>query len=158
MEKDDFSYPDEIEQSLGLYAEENSIIIENLIDSKTLEKYNDFKIRCFPSYDVIEDKIKYLPDFIHTTANSNGLCAGNTKEEAICQGICEIFERFVVKEIYFNDKIELPTIPLSTIKELEIYSIIDEVIKKGYGVHKRRHGRSGQRPKPNQGTDTRTGH
>ena len=134
MEKDDFSYPDEIEQSLGLYAEKNSVIIDNLIDSKTLEKYKDFKIKCLPYYGVIEDEIKYLPDFIHSTANSNGLCAGNTKEEAICQGICEIFERFVVKEIYFNDNIELPTIPLSALKELEIYSIIDEVIKKGYGV------------------------
>ena len=93
MEEENFGYLDEIEMEFGDYAEKNKIIIENLTDSITMEKYKDLKIKFLPSYEAIEGEIKYLPTFFSFACGGNGLCAGNTSEEAICQGICEIFER-----------------------------------------------------------------
>jgi ribosomal protein S12 methylthiotransferase accessory factor len=41
---------------------------------------------------------------------SNGMCAGNTPEEALVQGIAEVFERRV-NQVLIRDKITPPTVP-----------------------------------------------
>lgn len=56
---------------------------------------------------------------------SNGMCAGNSPEEAIVQGISEIFERYVNKEILLNDVIP-PTIP---IEQLDANNIVVDMIE-----------------------------
>ena len=47
---------------------------------------------------------------------SNGMCAGNTPEEAIVQGLSEIFERVAQKRL-FIEKTALPIIPDSFIQK-----------------------------------------
>ena len=59
---------------------------------------------------------------------SNGMCAGNSAKEAITQGICEIFERHVIKEIYFK-QLSLPTIPIDYFKGSELYGKICGLLK-----------------------------
>lgn len=49
---------------------------------------------------------------------SNGMCAGNTFEEAIVQGISEVFERYVNKKFIFN-KITPPNLPESLVNKNE---------------------------------------
>jgi ribosomal protein S12 methylthiotransferase accessory factor len=60
------------------------------------------------------------------------MCAGNTPEEAICQGICEIFERHIIKQIYKGTIQDVPNIPLSVVKQFDIYNIIEEITDRGY--------------------------
>lgn len=57
---------------------------------------------------------------INMLTHSNGLCAGNTAQEAIVQGICELLERYCMRTILFTQE-ELKTITYSNtmIKELE---------------------------------------
>jgi len=89
--------------------------LTNITDRDLLIKYfnslNVKELLCTPFYNIQNENIIFLPiDLVNYVCGSNGLCAGNTKEEAIVQGICEIFERYAIKRIYY-DNITPPTIP-----------------------------------------------
>ena len=74
--------------------------------------------------------------FIYALEGSNGTCAGNTKEEALVQGLCEIFERHVQKELFYGQYSEndVPNIPIELLQELNSYSMIQKIIDNGYHV------------------------
>ncbi|MCB9250765.1 MAG: YcaO-like family protein [Ignavibacteriales bacterium] len=60
-------------------------------------------VLCLPFYSVLDDSLINIPfDFIDSSFGSNGMCAGNTCHEAIIQGICEIFERYALRTIFYN--------------------------------------------------------
>jgi ribosomal protein S12 methylthiotransferase accessory factor len=62
---------------------------------------NNINYRYAPFINIIKERIEYLPiELIELSCGSNGLCAGNSFHEAITQGICEVFERKVLNEIY----------------------------------------------------------
>ena len=80
-----------------------------------------------PFYDVKERCSEYLPiGLLLFESGSNGMCAGNTKEEAIIHGICEIFERYVLKIIY-KDEITPPTIPSTLFKGTKIHDLLSQL-------------------------------
>jgi len=91
-------------------------------------KDNDNKKMLFaPFYCVKEKCTEFLPiGSIILQAKSNGMCAGNTKEEAIIQGMCEIFERYVLKMIYKNE-IAPPTIPTTLFEGTKIYDLFSQL-------------------------------
>ena len=80
----------------------------------TIEKlmYNmDNQYDSIPFYNVREKKISYMPRWTYTKYyGSNGMAAGNTPEEALVQGMSEIFERVAQKRI-FKEESCLPDIP-----------------------------------------------
>ncbi|MBU3089188.1 YcaO-like family protein [Clostridium gasigenes] len=64
-----------------------------------------------PFYCVRKRSVEYLPYNLYTSYyGSNGMCAGNSPEEALIQGFSEIMERYVGKLIITN-KYTLPDIP-----------------------------------------------
>lgn len=70
-----------------------------------------------PFYNVSERNIHYMPSqLLRLAYGSNGMCAGNSPEEAIAQGICEVLERYANLEI-LKKKIIPPTIPAEYISE-----------------------------------------
>lgn len=85
------------------------------------------KFICLPYHSTKQDEIVYIPYFISNLHyGSNGMCAGNTRSEALVQGISEILERFVQAKVVM-DQITLPDIPESYIKK---YPYIYEMYKK----------------------------
>ena len=91
------------------------------------DKYREYmadKNREFPFipyYNVNEDKLEYLPyRFFWYIYSTNGMCGGNSPQEALTQGMCEIFERHVQAEIYFRE-LTPPTIPHEYFKEHATY-------------------------------------
>ncbi|MBP2652707.1 MAG: hypothetical protein H6Q73_276 [Firmicutes bacterium] len=61
--------------------------------------------------------ISYIPiKMISKMYMSNGMCAGNTPEEALVQGLSEIMERYVNKRI-IKEKLVPPTIPREMLAE-----------------------------------------
>lgn len=57
-------------------------------------------------FDVVARKFADLPgNLIFNLCGSNGLCAGNTPLEAICQGVGEVLERMTLKKIYTNPEL-----------------------------------------------------
>lgn len=91
---------------------------------------------CFtavPFYDVSDGNIYYVPSqLLRLAYGSNGMCAGNTPEEAIVQGISEALERHV-NLLIVKKRIVPPTIPIEYIEKQfpEIYSTIKGIEQKG---------------------------
>lgn len=65
--------------------------------------------------------------FVAYLQGSNGMCAGNTPEEAIVQGMSEIFERYANQEIMLSNLVP-PDIPENEYRQYDdISAIIDEI-------------------------------
>lgn len=61
---------------------------------------------------------------------SNGMCAGNSPEEALVQGLSEIIERVVQRRI-FTEKPALPDVPEEYIQQFPyVYEIIQNLRNK----------------------------
>lgn len=91
------------------------------------EEFGDEDITMIPFYSVFSKKLKYLPiNLLSALTGSNGMAAGNTCKEAVLQGLCEIFERYAVFEIYLN-KLAPPTIDTEYFRGTEIYAKIGEL-------------------------------
>lgn len=70
--------------------------------------------------------------FIHYLCGSNGTCAGNSREEALCQGICELFERYALKCMYYSPNFKCQTISHAAISRCKSYILIKEIESKGF--------------------------
>ena len=80
-----------------------------------------------PYLNVKTHRLSYIPiKMISKMYMSNGMCAGNTQEEALVQGLSEVLERHVNKKI-LNEKVTPPTIPNDHFKT---YPRIAEMITK----------------------------
>jgi len=88
------------------------------------------KVLCVPFYAVSEERSINLPiELIFAASGSNGMCAGNTPQEAIIQGICEIMERYAGTKIYY-DRLTPPTIPKEYFEGTLIHKYIEEIEEK----------------------------
>jgi len=68
-----------------------------------------------PYYNITNEEICHMPEvMLMNMYGSNGMCAGNTAEEALVQGLSEVIERHVMRKIIL-DRITPPTIPESYI-------------------------------------------
>ena len=75
----------------------------NLVEK---EEYN-----YLPYYSVKNKDLEYIPDRLFSYLfDTNGMCAGNSPEEALIEGLSEILERYAGMRI-FKDKVTLPEIP-----------------------------------------------
>lgn len=108
-------------------------IIDILSGNNEFSELLEDKLVCFPYYNLQSKSISYIPEKVMLYTSSNGYCAGNTPQEAICQGICEILERYSAIAIY-NKKLSVPTIPLETIQHLDVYKFIIDIKNRGYNV------------------------
>lgn len=102
---------------------------------QSLYKNNLKKIITVPFEDFDTGKKEYLPlNILFDTVGSTGMAAGNTIEEAIFQGLCEILERYATAYIYYN-RLVPPTIEKSYLeKYVEEYQLIQQIEKCGYKV------------------------
>ena len=138
--KIDFQYcPDERLMNMTEIIDENFEILSRIffMDNKAELKsliINDLDIKkaiCVPFYNQKENTTTYLPlDLLIQGTGSTGMCAGNSAEEALVQGISEILERYAAYEIY-QKNIVPPTIPHDYFKEYSIYSSIKKLEEKG---------------------------
>lgn len=85
------------------------------------------------SYQNIVDNSCYLlpEEILYKVCGTTGMCAGNTREEALVQGICEIIERKSLQKIYLDDIIYNTINPLFFSNE--IIEILD-ILTNRYGI------------------------
>lgn len=88
------------------------------------------KFLCNPYYSVKEGYDVHVPYFMaNLHYGSNGMCAGNTRSEALVQGLSEIIERMVQSRIVM-EQLELPDIPEEILKKyVDIYEMYLEIKK-----------------------------
>ena len=101
-------------------------------------------LRCVPFQDVGNGETVMLPEgMIRDLCGTTGLCAGNTRDEAILQGLMEIFERYVTRKLY-QHRLTPPEIPEALFEGTEVlkrlralglnFSIRDCAMGKSYPV------------------------
>ena len=125
-----------------VYSEDNTVLKEAIhkyvqsFDNEKLYGLSKDKAHYYvPYYDVFNKTLVNLPiDIIFNNISTSGMCAGNTPEEALVQGISEVLERFVIRKIYFEN-ITFPKIPHSCFEGTEILKrimILEET--EGYSI------------------------
>lgn len=83
---------------------------------------------CVPFYSAEEKDEILLPiELIRIACGSNGMASGNTQDEALIQGFCEIFERYAGMQIY-NNNLTPPTIPISEFIDYPVYNIVQKLL------------------------------
>lgn len=90
------------------------------------------KLNTVPFYNLEADQLYYLPiRLVEICYGTNGMCAGNTPEEALVQGISEILERYV-NRVIIEEKIVPPTIPEDYLKKFpQLYKRIKQIKQVG---------------------------
>ena len=130
-------YPDEIEYKLNTWKDLEShlkIYLPQVYNDTPKETLNSIKNTSLkytllqaPFYNVNKRSTENIPfQLIRLSSGSTGLCAGNTPEEAIIQGINEIFERYVLQQIYIR-KVTPPTIPISHFPDNEVVQKLESL-------------------------------
>lgn len=82
-----------------------------------------------PFKDFTTNEIVYLPyNILYILVGSNGMAAGNSINESIFQGTCELYERYACALVYYN-MLTPPTIPQFEIQKRspKLYLIIKEL-------------------------------
>ena len=109
-----------------LGIEDKQIQIEYLEELCREYGYADGTIALVPFADKLDNVIRWLPPMIlHLVYGSNGMAAGNTLEEAMVQGLSEVFERAVTKEIV-HGRVIPPQIPDEELKKYDFYHLIEQ--------------------------------
>ena len=130
---DDVFYPDEKLLKMQTIIENNhNIFCEFSDDDKEeLIKYRAYA-NSVPYLHLNKNKVEYLPICIlRSMTGSTGMCAGNTASEALLQGLCEIFERYALKQIVLHD-FATPTIPNSVIKNYNTQKLFNDFSQQGF--------------------------
>ena len=94
-------------------------------EAKIITELADIPLHWSYAYNLTKQQNTLIPQIYQDIVWSNGLAAGNTIEEAILQGICEIIERHVVSNIELN-KIETPTITPDSIQNPMAIELINK--------------------------------
>ena len=83
-----------------------------------------------PYYSVKNKNIEYVPDRLFSYLyDTNGMCAGNSKEEALIEGLSEILERYAGTKMV-KEKITLPEIPMEYIEKFpKVKKMVDKLNK-----------------------------
>lgn len=118
----------------------NPDILEHLFTVPCLSELDEVISRCgvslhsYPYYNVTTGRRDYLPyELMLLSVGSNGMCSGNTNEEALVQGLCEIFERHVFRKIY-QTGITCPDVPDEYMRHLPQWHYIDVLRDQGFEV------------------------
>lgn len=96
-----------------IYDPEQQLCAEDFL---SLNDASD-EIRCLPLTQASNGQTVYFPmNLFSNLYASNGLSAGNTKEEAMVQGLSEVFERWVKRKI-LTENLCLPEVPEAVINQ-----------------------------------------
>ncbi len=117
----------------SIYNSNNELSLDDLYDINS--GYTTKGICALPFTRVSDKKITYFPvNILNNLYVSNGMAAGNSKEEAQIQALCEIYERYVKNKI-ISQEITPPTVPEDILNNYpKIKESIDEIEKNGFRV------------------------
>lgn len=89
---------------------------------------------CLPYWDVFARRQRMLPYALMLSCfSSNGMCAGNTVEEAVAQGLCEVIERYAAR-LVVTGALNPPVIPLAALPAVSsgMLDMIKDMSGEGY--------------------------
>lgn len=129
-------YPDSRVEKLGETVKRLDNLFNKILEKEkgtTLEPFLDLKFTNLPYYHINSKTEVYLPELMSFISGSNGMCAGNTADEALVQGLSEIMERYVSKKIEITEY-DFPDIPLEEVSNPTLNEMIADLQNKGYKI------------------------
>lgn len=133
---DDNTLPEGIlsEKLLQFYDPNNELSATDLIDLQSSNRERG--ICALPFISQSDQKIVYVPvNLIANLYASNGMSAGNTRNEARVQALSEIFERYVKNKI-IAEAMSLPTIPEEVIHRYpSVLTSIESLENEGFPLY-----------------------
>ena len=133
---DDNTLPEGIlsEKLLQFYDPNNELSATDLIDLQSSNRERG--ICALPFISQFDQKIVYVPvNLIANLYASNGMSAGNTRNEARVQALSEIFERYVKNKI-IAEAVSLPTIPEEVIHRYpSVLASIESLENEGFPLY-----------------------
>ncbi|MBW1981860.1 MAG: YcaO-like family protein [Deltaproteobacteria bacterium] len=91
--------------------------------------------RWTPAYNLTTNRELLIPiDWFYTINEYNGPAAGNVREEAILQSICEVVERHV-SSIISHERFTTPTIDQASIQDPAARQLLQKFTSKGIQIH-----------------------
>jgi ribosomal protein S12 methylthiotransferase accessory factor len=134
------NYKDAIELPLQHFKDHSPDILQYLIGSGKIDELNNFfeddRVKAVPFLNMITGETVYIPlPLLEMAIGSNGMAAGNTPAETLIQGLSEVYERFVVKEIFKKDsQVSFPVVPDSFLVGSGQWDFIQHIRSHGYEV------------------------
>jgi len=90
---------------------EKLVCLQKWAGNHAIEGKDEDTLLTVPFLSVKKREVEFLPSTIYTKMyGTNGMCAGNTPEEALVQGMAEIYERYVNAYLIQNP-VTPPTVP-----------------------------------------------
>ncbi|MCG8484522.1 MAG: YcaO-like family protein [Clostridia bacterium] len=112
----------------------NEVDLQELLKTWKQMSYEEipYDFISIPFMNLCTKRVSYIPmKMVSKMYMSNGMCAGNTAEEAIVQGISECLERYVNKKV-IEEQITPPSYPEEHLKQYpRIYRMINNIEAKG---------------------------
>ncbi len=109
----------------------NRSVHDDLGPRRTLKIMNCVRWRFYPATSLTDGRIVWLPlDWFRTLSEFNGSSCGNTTEESLLQGICELVERHVCA-LVDRDRPVTPTIDPASCQDPVLKDLVDRFEKNG---------------------------
>ena len=127
--------PDEAMMSAGECFDRAGDVLGKLLRLDGTDTFSGTeRMAAVPYRDVFNDRDILLPHkTLRMCIGSNGMCAGNTRMEAVTQGISEIYERAAVREAYEKDP-AIRQLHIESFKGNAIYDRLERLKANGYGL------------------------
>ena len=127
-----YNYPDVKNKSIPFEYIASSV---NDFDIELSQKvFSEIPLSWVPAYNLTRQKEVLIPiDWFYAINEYNGAAAGNSLEEAIIQGICEVVERHVCAVIS-SEKIAVPSVDIQSIKGPVALGLIEKYSKNGINL------------------------
>lgn len=111
-------------------AEEKQAVLDKWLIETSIGKPSHFY--SLPFLKISDGSICYIPEImLQMFYGSNGMCAGNTKEEALVQGISEVLERYAKLRI-IQERLTPPDIPADYLEKFPtVCGMIKNIEEKG---------------------------
>ncbi len=118
---------------LEYYDPNGDLEEQHLLEHNTI--FSGKGICCLPFTDMTnEETVNFPVALLHNLYVSNGMAAGNSREECFCQALCEIIERHVKKRV-ISGGLSLPDIPDQFFEHSPaIMTILEKLRSHGYLV------------------------
>ncbi len=126
--------PDAVRLTVRELFEAHPATMANLLPPDALERFPGIELVCLPFYDATSDRIEVLPrKLLNWSCLSSGMAAGNTPEEALVAGICEVLERYASRRVY-HERLVLPEIPTAALDGTHASDQIRSLAEQGLRV------------------------
>ena len=115
---------------LGVTTDEGRLALLELLPKLRYDR-GDGAVAEVPFADPVSGGVAWLPAaLVVYVCGSNGMAAGNTAEEALVQGLSEVFERFVARKVLRGEAVP-PRIPSEMLADYGVSDLIARVERGG---------------------------